>query len=154
MFRTALFLESKFVGKGPYDFIIKNRKNQKCYYIELKSIKNGSQDNIKMALSQAAYAVRNKQNYALCLIERPDGGPNVDLQYLKNNLKCIYQIGTDVQRAVEESNKVTSIIKASNSIKLSIKDPEMKVELDQKYVEGLGKGFTSLKDKIIEQISD
>jgi hypothetical protein len=142
------FLESKFVGKGPYDFIIKNRKNQKCYHIELKSIKNGSQDSIKMALSQAAYAVKNKQNYALCVIIRPNENSIVDQMYLKNNIKCVYQVGTDVKRAVSESENVKSYIQASNSIKLSIKDPEMKVELDQTYIKGLAKGFTSLKEKI------
>ncbi|WKN33798.1 DUF3883 domain-containing protein [Porifericola rhodea] len=144
-------LTPKFVGIGPYDFIITNKDNQKSYFIELKSIKESNKEPIKMAISQASHAAKHKENYALCVIKRPQDNSEISSDYLKSELKCVYQVGKNVERAVEESIQVQKYISSANNIKLSIKDPLMKVELDQAYIEFIGKSFQSLKAKIVEQ---
>ncbi|MBZ0245770.1 MAG: DUF3883 domain-containing protein, partial [Cyclobacteriaceae bacterium] len=144
--------EPKFIGTGPYDFVVKNTKNSNEYYIELKSVKESNTDPIRMAISQARHASKYPDRYALCVIKRPDGAVELPKNYLSENIKCVYQVGTDVKRAVEESHNVENFIKASSAIKLEIRDPEMKVLFDLKYIELLGKSFESLKEKIIAQL--
>lgn len=144
--------QAQFVGKGPYDFVVKAITNGKEYYIELKSVKEPNKDPIRMAISQARYALKYPDRYALCVIKRPEDSAELPKNYLSQNIKCIYQVGSDVKRAVEESYNVENYIKASNAIKLEIRDPEMKVLFDLEYIEKLGKSFESLKEKIITQL--
>jgi hypothetical protein len=144
--------EAKFIGTGPYDFRITNKANAKEYYLELKSVKEANTDPIKMAISQARHSSKYPERYALCVIKRPAVDMELTKDYLSQNIKCIYQVGTDVKAAVEESLNVDNYIKASKSIKLEIKDPEMKVLLDFEYIKTLGKSFVSLKEKIIAQL--
>ena len=146
--------EVKFIGTGPYDFIVSNKTNGNEYYVELKSVNASNTEPIKMAISQARYAAKYPDRYVLCFIRRPDGILELSKKYLRENIKCIYQVGSDVKRAVDESNNVDNYIKASNAIKLEIKDPEMKVSFDLEYVEKLGKNFDSLRENIILRLSD
>lgn len=144
--------EPKFIGTGPYDFVVRNTKNGNEYYIELKSVKESNIDPIRMAISQARHASKYPDTYALCVIKRPDGVVELPKNYLNQNIKCVYQVGNDVKRAVEESHNVENYIKASNAIKLEIRDPEMKILFDLVYIEKLGKSFESLKENIIAQL--
>ncbi len=144
--------EPKFIGTGPYDFVVRNTKNGNEYYIELKSVKESNTEPIRMAISQARHASKYPDRYALCVIKRPDVDVELSKNYLKENIKCVYQVGTDVKRAVEESLNVDNYIKNSSVIKLEIKDPEMKVLFDLEYIKMIGKSFESLKGEIIAKL--
>lgn len=142
----------QYLGSGPYDFVIKNERNGKEYYLELKSIKESNMEAIKMAISQARHACEYPHRSALCVIRRPSGTGVLTKEFLRKNIICVYQIGTDLRSVVDEADQVSGILRASKSIKLFIKDAEMKAHLDQKYIDRLGKSFESLKGKIIEQL--
>lgn len=142
----------KYVGKGAYDFLITNPENHKKYSIELKSIKHNNYDSIKMAISQARYASKYPDHYALLVIRRPEDKTQLTDRFLLDNLICVYQIGNNVKVSVDNSFKVESIINSHESIKLSIEDPTMKVYIRQEYIDKLGKSFDSLKLKVHEAI--
>lgn len=144
--------EIKYVGKGAYDFLITNPSNQKKYSIELKSIKAQHMGNIKMAISQARYAHQNPDNYALLVIIRPKDYEQLTDEYFLNNLKCVYQIGFNVQIPVKNSHTIETILESHDSIKLSVEDPTMKIYIRQEYIEKVGKPFDSLKMKVHESI--
>lgn len=89
---------------GPYDFIIRNAVNNKCYYLELKSISRNRRY-ILMAQSQAEFSVSHQENYALCVIRRDHTVDNeiesqVDTSYLLNNLRTVPDIGSLLINAV------------------------------------------------------
>src|SRR5690606_28498019 len=135
-----------------YDLVITNKlKLKNRYYIELKSIKANNSESIKMGIHQARKAREFPDNYALLLIRRPTQG-NLTEEYLRANILCDYQIGKDVIREVEKADAVDAIVKSLDSIKLEIKDPTMKVQIRQQYIEKLGKTFDELKTKIHEAI--
>jgi hypothetical protein len=144
--------EINYIGKGPYDYLIKNPSNGKSYSIELKSIKHDNYDDIRMAISQARHAHAYPENYALLVIRRPEGNTILTNEYLHANLKCVYQIGSNVKIPVENSYKIESIVASQESIKLSLEDPTMKVFIRQDYIKTLGKPFDSLKEKVHEVI--
>jgi hypothetical protein len=154
----ALFLsefpnyEINYIGKGPYDYVIRNPDNGKFYSVELKSIKHDNDEDIRMAISQARYAHDNPENYALLVIRRPEAIGTFNSEYLHINLKCVYQIGSNVKIPVENSYKIESIVASQESIKLSLEDPTMKVFISQDYIKALGKPFDSLKEKVHEAI--
>lgn len=144
--------EIRYVGKGAYDFLITNPQNGKKYSIELKSIKAGNSSDIKMAISQARHAFKYPENYALLLIRRPADGREINDEFLKANLKCVYQIGKNVEVQVRNSFQIEEIINQSDSIKLSVEDPTMKVVIRQEYIDKLGKTFESLKSVVQQAI--
>jgi len=154
----ALFLnefpnyEINYVGKGPHDYVIRNPNNGKVYSVELKSVKHDNNEDIRMAISQARYAHDNPGNYALLVIRRPEAIGTFTSEYLHKNLKCVYQIGSNVKIPVENSYKIESIVASQESIKLSLEDPTMKVFISQDYINALGKPYESLKEKVHEAI--
>jgi hypothetical protein len=90
--------------EGRYDFLITNPKNNKEYYLELKSI-SSSLRYVKMAQSQAEFSSENNDKYALCVIRRPNNWNALDdsetpTDYIKERLKSLTSIGTIVKHAV------------------------------------------------------
>lgn len=149
--REFPYYKAELKREKEYDILIRNiNKPINCYYIELKSIKEGNSDPIKMGIHQARMAKANPDNYALLFIRRPDS--TITEQYFRDNVICDYQIGKDVIVEVDKSNLVDEIVQSMDSIKLEIKDPSMKVHINQGYVDGLGKDFEKLKLKIHEAI--
>lgn len=135
-----------------YDLVITNKSKLKNrYFIELKSIRDNNSDPVKMGIHQARKAKDFPDNYALLLIRRPTQG-NLTEEYLRANILCDYQIGKDVIKEVEKADAVDAIVKSLDSIKLENKDPTMKVQIRQQYLEKLGKTFDALKTKIHEAI--
>src|SRR5690606_22627003 len=141
----ALFLsefpnyEVNYIGTGPYDYVIRNPSNDKVYSIELKSTKHNNDEDIRMAISQARHAHDNPGNYALLVIRRPEVSGTFTSEYFHINLKCVYQIGSNVKTPVENSYKIESIVTSQESIRLSLEDPTMKVFISQDYINALGK---------------
>jgi len=69
----------------------------KVYYLELKSI-NTISDKIKLSFNQGLGAVKFKDNYSLCVLERPKNwmvinNLNSGSKYLEENLKVVSDIG-------------------------------------------------------------
>lgn len=150
--REFLNYEARLERTRDYDILIINKSNQSNkYFIELKSIKESNTEPIKMGIHQARKAKDNPNNYALLLIRRPQES-GITEEYLRSNIICDYQIGKDLISEVDKSNIVDEIVRSMDSIKLEIKDPTMKVHIQQEYIDRLGKGFEELKTKIHEAI--
>ena len=145
-------LEVKFIGTGPFDFLIKNKTNAQEYFLELKSIKEGSLDPIRMAISQARHAVAFPDRYALCVFVRPKDPSRITKPYMRENLKCVYQVGVNLKDTVDESNTIDAYLNSSKLIKLEVKNREMKVALGQDYISRVGKSFESLRTNIVEKL--
>lgn len=73
-------------GLGSYDIEVSNPANDKRFYIELKSISQGSSLPLKLAPSQVREWVRDVADRSLCLIERGANGTKATPGYIKKNL--------------------------------------------------------------------
>ncbi|WBM75338.1 sacsin N-terminal ATP-binding-like domain-containing protein [Saprospira grandis] len=74
-------------GKGPFDLEIKNSNNNKSFFIELKSFKQGSTAPLHFAESQANFAIQSPHNYAVCLLARPSSTEEITISYIQQASK-------------------------------------------------------------------
>lgn len=147
------YYEAKLVRAAEYDILIRKKVDHtKQYYIELKSIKESSSEYIKMGIQQAIKAKQNPTNYALLLIRRPTLDA-LTHEYLRANLKCHTTIGLEVVEQVNRANQITQYVQNSDDIKLQIKDPTMKVELKQEYIEAHSRDFRQLRSIIHDALN-
>lgn len=96
-------------GIGDYDISVSNPSNGKVFYIELKSVARGSTDALKLAPSQAMAWRTDDTNRALCLIERGANGPNISIEYVKNNLLTRSALAKDLIAGNDAYNKFLEV---------------------------------------------
>lgn len=140
-----------------YDFLITNPENNKEYYLELKSI-SSSLRYVKMAQSQAEFASDNNDNYALCVIRRPDNWKELNnsetpTEYIKEGLKTLTSIGILVKHAVSVAKDFQSqlMFGSSSDIGVEFRDSTFHYTVpENKWVNG--SSFHQLVQHIKEEL--
>ncbi len=146
---VQLNAEVKYRGSGSHDFVIRNIHNQKEFFIELKSHKNGDkQTPIKLAISQARLAVSDSARFGLCIIERPTKDHHDIVGYIKNNLQYLGGLKLDFETVVTKANELEKIIRDSSSISIELKDKSYLVKVSHEYIAARKKAFQELIQKI------
>ena len=116
-------LESVFDIENPdcgMDFVLSFGDSGKKFYIEIKSTVIGK-ETVKMSRLQGITAVENRDNYALCVINRP-GGEIVLEDYFKEEALFVVDIGTKIG---------SSIVDWDNGIKNLKKDSDVSIQLEK-----------------------
>jgi len=141
----------RYQGYGAYDFVFSSNENDEKFYVELKSHASNTNRPIKMAISQAKFAVQQPDCFALCVIERPLNENKLSKDYIKNNLKYKSQIEKVLKETVDDY-KVFKYLKEKNdyaNIDYELRD-KVKVAIDHDYIDSEYKPFYELV-KIIRQ---
>lgn len=121
--------------EGLCDFkIIKGNKE---YYLELKSTTKSS-EKVKLSYNQGLGAVNFKDNYTLCVLERPQNWSAINkvdlgLVYLRNNLKAVTDIGNKLEKTFNFSKEFRDkLIKDNiNGVGVEFADNEFKFTINK-----------------------
>ena len=135
------YFESRNLGfvlqkmEDPSDFKISN--SEKTFYVELKSYSPNNFDRkIRMSFKQGKGARDFKDNYALCILERPVNW-NIDSQnefgkkYFIDNTKVVLDIGAKVEQGVTKSIEFQKTLIDSHieGVGIEFKDKDFKFYL-------------------------
>ena len=123
----AEFMWLKHDGIGSHDFEITNAKNQKKFYIELKSYGKSSGRTLHLAPSQAKFGSLHPDNYCLASIERPVNIDAVTEEYIESKLVARTNIETLVSKGLEDYDSYNQIDKEKNLHLILREDIRIKV---------------------------
>lgn len=110
-------LSNPDIGKD-FEILLKSDK----FSIEIKNVIEGK-ENVRLSILQGRTAVKEKDNYALCVVTRPNDTDEITEEYFKKNAKFIKDIGYQIGDKIENWD--------SGLTKLFSSD-EIKVQLDEK----------------------
>lgn len=105
------------VGKD-FELILRSDK----FSVEIKNVIEGK-ESVRMSILQGSTAVKEKDNYALCVVTRPDDVTEITEDYFIKNAKFVANIGYQI------GDKINNWEAGLNSLSL---DDEIKVYLDDK----------------------
>ncbi len=140
-----------YQGVGSQDVVITNPKNQKSFFIELKSISPTSWDkSLKLALSQARKAVEQVKegNYAVSVLIRPENWEAATADFVKSNLNNQFSIGSLLSKVVEKDNAFEQLLNSSGDVDLSFEDTRRKVKIAEQIWRQNGQSFNALIDRL------
>lgn len=121
--------------EAPADYRISN--GDKVFYVELKSYsKNATDNKIRMSFNQGKGARDFKENYALCILKRPDNWSvdsqnNYGYQYMLDNTKVVLDVGKRMEEGVTKSIEFQKSLINSNihGVGIEFKDNDFKFVL-------------------------
>lgn len=112
-----MIIENPDVGKD-FELILKSE----TFSIEIKNVIEGK-ENVRMSILQGRTAVRERDNYTLCVVTRPDDISEITEEYFIQNAKFIKDIGYQI------GNKISDW---DNGLHNLSKNEEINVYLDEK----------------------
>ncbi len=144
--------------EAPADFKIVNK--DKSFYVELKSYSSNSLDKkIRMSFKQAKGAKDFKENYALCILKRPenwsvDSKTNFGYEYMIENVKTVLNIGERIDEGFTKSLEFkTSLLDSDiHGVGIEFKDNDFKITL-QPAVWNTDDNLQALIDLIVLKLS-
>ncbi|OXA84956.1 sacsin N-terminal ATP-binding-like domain-containing protein [Flavobacterium hercynium] len=110
-------LSNPDVGKD-FEILLKSNK----FSIEIKNVIEGK-ENVRLSILQGRTAVKEKENYALCVFTRLNDTDEITEEYFKKNSKFIKDIGYQIGDKIENWD---------NGLKKLFSSDEIKVYLDEK----------------------
>lgn len=97
------------VGKD-FELILKSDK----FSVEIKNVIEGK-PNVRMSILQGRTAVREKDNYALCVVTRPDDITEITEEYFIKNAKFVKDIGYQIgDKIINWDNGLDNLSKSEN----------------------------------------
>ncbi len=153
LLRENITAEVIYKGWGSHDYEIHNTLNGKTFFVELKSFAPGSLEPFKLALSQAEKAIKNRNEFALCALERPIENGAITIEFIKEQLKYKKNIDVILNNAIQENANFDKIIKSQNDVRLHINLREdVRVSISQKLIIQDALSFHDLVSEIKKQI--
>jgi hypothetical protein len=153
LLRENITAEVIYKGWGSHDYEIHNTLNGKTFFVELKSFSPGSVEPFKLALSQAEKAIKNRNEFALCALERPIENGAISIEFIKEKLKYKKNIDVILNNAIQENANFDKIIKSQNDVRLHINLREdVRVSISQKLIIQDALYFHDLVAEIKKQI--
>ncbi len=107
------------VSKGQFDLRISYGK--KSYFLEVKSFKYGSTLPLLFSPNQVKRVMQNENNYAICILERPQGEREITIEYIQENLQFAKNLVVDFKEGFKDFEQYEKIINSNNTSKLEIK---------------------------------
>ncbi|MDN3725120.1 hypothetical protein QRD02_12055 [Aequorivita sp. SDUM287046] len=143
-----------YAGGGSYDFRITNPVNGKSFYIEMKSVRQGNTDSIKLAISQLERAVnpKYKEHYCIALIERTKDIKDMDEDYVLKNLKFISKPGDFLETVYDDHKKVVESTSRAKEAKLLMLNADFRCSIDYEFLKSKSKSILELETAIIKSL--
>ena len=140
-------------GWGSHDFEVKNPRNDKSMFIELKSFASGSNQPFKLAISQARKAIDVPDKFALCVLERPKQIELVVPDFIRSEIKYRKNIAPALQSAINDNSDFERIKNKKDKIHLFINLREdVRVSVEHDFITSNCFDFSTLIIDIKEQI--
>ena len=160
---TFELLFTEYFEKQNLDFQIQKRENPAdfkivynglTYYVELKSIAKKNENKIiKMSFNQANVAIVSKENYALCVLERPEDWKMIvdtggGLDFISEKTKVVKNIGECIEQGfLKTLDFKNSLLDGDiNGVGVEFKDNDFKMTVKSK----IWNHGTSLEDLFID----
>nr|WP_315240183.1 DUF3883 domain-containing protein [uncultured Flavobacterium sp.] len=143
-----------YAGGGPYDIRIYNSINNKSYYIEVKSVRYKNEDPINMAISQVKRAVKEKNKFALLVVERPQDKSDLTPNYIEKNSQFVKNAGDNLLKIEESFNIIEESSNTGKNIDLKMLNAEFKCTIDYEIIKNNTHGFLDLIAEIENILSD
>lgn len=141
-------------GWGSHDFEVRNPRNNKSMFIELKSFASGSSAPLKLAISQARKAIEMPDKFALCILERPTKPELIVPELIRKALKYRKGISTALQSAIQDNTDFERIKNNQSNIHLYISLREdVRVSVGYDFITSNCNDFTTLINDIKLQIN-
>jgi len=141
-------------GSGSHDLCIVNLVNKKEFFIEVKSYSvDHRNDPIKLSTSQAELAKKFEENFALCILERPQNPNDQTNEYLIKNIKYLKNLSRPFTDALVQYANVKKIKNNEGDIILSLEDPICYIKINQKFIWDNKFSFQELIKDLINVIS-
>lgn len=143
-----------YAGGGSYDFRITNPVTGQSFYIEMKSVRHGNTDSIKLAISQLERAVnpKYKEHYCIALIERTKDIKDMDEDYVLENLKFIPSPGIFLESVYEDHKKVIESTSRAKEAKLLMLNADFRCSIDYKFLLSNSKLIGDLEIAVIKSL--
>lgn len=145
-----------YAGGGSYDFRITNPKTGQSFYIEMKSVRNGNTDAVKLAISQLERAVnpKHKEHYCIALIERTKDIKDMDEAYILKNLKFIQNPGTFLEDVYEDHKKVIESTSKAREAKLLMLNADFRCSINYEFLKSKGKSINELELAVVTSLKN
>ncbi|MDR7211815.1 sacsin N-terminal ATP-binding-like domain-containing protein [Flavobacterium piscis] len=142
-----------YAGGGSYDFRITNSTGQ-SFFIEMKSVRHGNTDAVKLAISQLERAVnpRFKEHYCIALIERTKDIKDMDEDYILKNLKFIPVPGLFLESVYEDHKKVIESTSRAKEAKLLMLNADFRCSIDYEFLLSKSKLIDGLETAVINSL--
>lgn len=143
-----------YAGGGSYDFRITNPETGQSFYIEMKSVKHGNTDSVKLAISQLERAVNPKyiEHYCIALIERTKDVKDMDEAYVLKNLKFIQNPGTFLKSVYKDHKKVIESTNRANEARLLMLNADFRCSIDYDFLKSKSKSIDGLEIAVVNSL--
>jgi hypothetical protein len=144
-----------YAGGGSYDFRITNPITGQSFYIEMKSVKHGNTDAVKLAISQLERAVnpKYKEHYCIALIERTKDIKNMDEEYVLKNLKFIPIPGIFLESVYEDHKKVIESTSRAKEAKLLMLNGDFRCSINYEFLKSKSKSIQELELSVVNSLN-
>lgn len=140
-----------YQGIGNKDVIIRNPDNSREYYIEVKSLSPTNPDkNVRISIPQGQKAIDciPTRNYSLAVLVRPNSWDDANVEFIKQNLKCVINVGNKLQTIISKNDDFESLLTLSGDLSLEFEDTRRKIKMSENYWRSGGVGFGELVREI------
>lgn len=142
-------------GWGSHDFEVKNLQNGQSMFIELKSFAHGSGEPFKFAISQVEKAVRMPNQFAICMIERPQANGQITPDYIRNSLMYKTDVSEQLKTALNDQIAFDKIRFNTSDVKLYINlKEEVRASVSKNFLASNHLSFKDLISNITKQIKN
>lgn len=144
-----------YAGGGSYDFRITNPKGQ-SFYVEVKSVKEGNTEPVKLAISQLERAVnpKYKEHYCIALIERTKDLKMMDEDYILRNMKFIINPSTFLDSVYEDHKKVVESTNRASEAKLLMLHADFRCSINYEFLKSQSKSIDELTTAVINSLNN
>lgn len=143
-------LKFDHLGRGPFDFSITKEGTLFHYKLELKSVKAGNADSVKLTKNQGREAVESGRGYGLVVIERLPGNAKPSDDYIKKNIMFMKAPGDFLRNRVESFNEIESVVNRDEDVQLSLGLSDPKFGIRYKFVKDNCANFETMIETIIQ----
>lgn len=143
-----------YAGGGSYDFRITNPKGQ-SFYIEVKSVKQGNTESVKLAISQLERAVnpKYKEHYCIALIERTIDLKEMDEEYILKNMRFIINPSEFLESVYEDHTKVIESTSRAKEAKLLMLNADFRCSINYEFLKSKSKSIQELELSIVNSLN-
>lgn len=144
-----------YAGGGSYDFRITNPINGQSFYIEMKSVRFGNTDSVKLAISQLERAVnpKYKEHYCIALIERTKDLKEMDEEFILKNMKFIINPSEFLESVYEDHNKVIESTSRSKEAKLLMLNADFRCSINYEFLKSKSRSIDELELSVINSLN-
>lgn len=102
----------------------------KNFSVEIKNVIEGK-ENVRMSILQGRTAVEERENYALCVVTRPNDIFEMTVEYFKENAKFVKDIGYQIGDKIDSWDEGLKNLSLDREIKVLLEDKKETVYINR-----------------------